>query len=332
MTECFPRRRLGASGVFIDELGFGGATVGGLHGPVSEDEAQKTLSAAWEEGIRTYDTAPLYGAGEGERRVGLFLSDKPRSTVTLSTKAGWLVPGAGHSGLRIEYSYAGTVESLERSLERLGVSYFDAVFIHDLDPSNHGAEINQRFREAVTGAFQVLEEWRRQGRIGAIGIGVNDPNICVAAAAHVQFDAFLIAGRYTLLDQGALSTLLPLCARIGASIVVGAPFNTGILAKGAGPGATFAHLPASAEVLARVRALQRCAARYGVSLMAAALQFPLGHRHVASVLPGPRSARQIREVAAAMRTTIPCEFWRDLQRQGLLPSDVPVPGEAEVLL
>lgn len=322
----FPTRPLGSSGVRIGAFGLGGATIGGLHGPVPACDARAALEAAWAGGIRSFDTSPLYGTGEGERRVGAFLADRPRAETVLSTKTGWLVDdGAAEPRVEIDYTYSGTVRSLEASLDRLGVARFDVVFIHDLDASNHGDALGGRFAEAMAGACVALREWQRSGRIGAVGIGVNDPEICVAALDHGPFDVFLLAGRYTLLDQEALRVLLPLCRARGASLISGAPFNTGILAKGAVPGATFAHRPASKAMLDRVGAIAAMALRHGVTLAAAALQFPLGHASVASVLPGPRSADQTNANVAAMRETIPADFWRDLVRHGLLPDDVPLP-------
>lgn len=322
----FPTRPVGSSGVEIGVLGFGGATIGGLHGAVPAESARAALDAAWTGGVRSFDTSPLYGAGVGERRVGAFLEDKPRSEVVLSTKTGWLVQGTeAESRIDIDYTYAGTVRSLEASCERLGVSCLDVVLIHDLDASNHGDALGERFAEAMTGAAVALREWRDAGRIGAIGIGVNDPAICVAALDHTSFDVFLLAGRYTLLDQEALRMLLPLCRARGASLVAGAPFNTGILAKGAVPGATFAHRPASKAMLDRVATIEALARRHDVTLAAAALRFPLGHPGVACVLPGPRSVDQTMAIVAAMREAIPDAFWRDLVRHGCLSDDVPLP-------
>ncbi|BBK32781.1 D-threo-aldose 1-dehydrogenase [Stella humosa] len=312
----FAESALPGAGFGLPEMGFGGATIGTLHGPVDETDAAATLEAAWAAGIRYYDTAPLYGAGLGERRVGGLLAGRPRASFRLSTKVGWL---AADGACHIDYGRQATVDGLMASLDRLGVDRVDIAYIHDLDPYNHGDAAPARFREAMAGAYPALAELRRAGRVGAIGIGVNDPDVCLAALDHGDFDLFLMAGRYTLIDQGAAGRLLPACLVRGARVVVGAPFNTGILATGAREGARFRHRPADAGLLARVSAIERVAARHGVPLPAAALQFPLRHPGVVSVLPGPRTAAQTTSCAAWMRHPVPPAFWDDLVREGLLP-------------
>jgi len=318
----FRQRVIPAAGFALSTLGFGGATIGTLHGPVDEEDAAAALAAAWDAGVRYFDTAPLYGAGEGERRMGRFLRRQPRHAFRLSTKVGWLVAG---DACRIDYGAAATADGIAASLDRLGLDRIDVAYIHDLDPYNHGDAMPVRFAEAMAGAGVALAELRKAGRVGAVGIGVNDPAVCLAALDHGDFDLFLMAGRYTLIDQGAFDGLLPACVKRGAGLVVGAPFNTGILATGARPGARFRHRPADAGLLARVAAIEAVAARHGVPLPAAALQFPLGHPAVLSVLPGPRTAAHAASCAAWMRHPIPGEFWDELRRDGLLREDLPVP-------
>ncbi|BBK41146.1 oxidoreductase [Allostella vacuolata] len=319
----FPARALPRAGFALSALGFGGATIGTLHGPVDEDAAAATLAAAWAGGVRYFDTAPLYGAGLGEARLGRFLAGAVPDGCRISTKTGWLVEEGG--GCRADYTAAGTRTSIEASLDRLGLDRVDIAYIHDLDPYNHGDALGARFAEAMAGAAPELRRLRAAGRVGAIGIGVNDPEVCLRAFDHGDFDVFLMAGRYTLIDQGAFDRLMPACLARGSRIVVGAPFNTGILATGARDGARFRHRPADAAMLARVAGIEAVARRNGVPLPAAALQFPLGHPAVVSVLPGPRTAAQMDGCMAWMRHPIPAGFWRDLRNGGLLRADLPVP-------
>lgn len=321
----FPIRTLPRAGVAVSVLGFGGATIGTLHGPVDEDEARATLAAAWTGGIRYFDTAPLYGAGLGERRVGGFLGTAQRDAYIVSTKTGWIVNAAG-DGCRCDYSADGTLASFEASLARLGLEQIDIAFIHDLDSYNHGPALPLRFEEAMRGAYPMLERLRREGRVRAIGIGVNDPEICLRALGHGDFDVFLMAGKYTLLDQGAFDRLLPACVSSGARVIVGAPFNTGILATGARAGARFAHKPADPALLQKVARIEAVAKSFGVPLAAAALQFPLGHKAILSILPGARRPGQIAACVDAMRVAIPARFWSTLKGEGLLPEDVPTPA------
>jgi D-threo-aldose 1-dehydrogenase len=295
-------------------LGLGCATIGGLHGPVAAEDAAETLQAAWELGIRSFDVAPLYGAGEGELRLGRFLREHACTEYTVSTKVGWRVQDGR---CVIDYSYDGVRRSFEDSLSRLGLDRVDAALIHDLDPYNHGAALPARFAEAMQGAVPALLALQREGRVGAIGVAVNDPAICIAALDHADLDRFLIAGRYTLVDQAAADVLLPLCLERGARVMVGAPFNTGVLASGIRPEARFRHGPVPPAVWDRVLALEQICARFGVALPQAALQFPARHPAVSLVLPGPRSAAQLRNCVAWMNTPIPEPFWQALAAAGL---------------
>ena len=241
-TALAARRPLGESGVHLPTLGFGGATIGNLHGPVSTAQAAQTLHAAWQEGLRYFDTAPLYGRGLGELRVGHALRDRPRDAFVLSTKVGWRVQPlsrpARHDGatgalpvaLHIDYSRDGTFRSVEDSLLRLGIDGIDIAFVHDVDSYNHGDAYPTRLREVLEGALPALHELRRQGVLGAIGVGVNDCGVCLDILRAAEVDAFLLAGRYTLLDRSAATELLPKCLQRGVGVVLGAPFNTGALA------------------------------------------------------------------------------------------------------
>ncbi len=316
-------RRLGRTKVEVTALGFGGSQVGNLHRPVPPDDAARALAAAWDLGIRYFDTAPLYDLGEGERRMGVALRGRPRDGYVLSTKVGRLVTA---HGIVHDYSRDGVLRSLEDSLARLGLARIDVALIHDIDPATHGAEQPRRFREAMAGAYPALDRLRRAGVLGAIGVGVNSWEVCHAAAEAADFDCFLLAGRYTLLEQEAL-VLLELCERRGIAVIVGAPYNTGILARGAVPGAQHGYAEPAPAIAERVRAIEAVCARHRVSLGAAALQLPLAHPAVAAVLPGPRSAAQVAASARWLGEAIPADFWRELNALRLLDAAAPTPTE-----
>ena len=316
------RRHLGRTAVELTVLGFGGSQVGNLHRPVSEDDAARAVATAWDLGIRYFDTAPLYDRGLGEQRMGAALRRHPRDGYVLSTKVGRLV---GPHGIAYDYSRDGVLRSIEDSLRRLELARIDVAFIHDIDPYNHEADQPRRFREAMEGAYPALERLRRNGALGAIGVGVNSWRVCQAAAGAADFDCFLLAGRYTLLEQEALASFLPLCARRGIGVILGAPFNSGILARGATPGARHNYADPSVDVAERVRRLEAVCARHGVSLAAAALQFPLGHPAVAAVLPGPRSAAHVEASVRWLGEPIPDDLWQELKFLRLLDAEAPTP-------
>jgi D-threo-aldose 1-dehydrogenase len=303
-------------------LGFGGAPLGNLYEPVAEDAARAAVQAAWDAGIRYFDTAPLYGHGLSESRIGSVLGELPRDAYCLSTKVGRVLepveaPPREQSGYvaglpfraRFDYGAAGVQRSLEDSLRRLRTDRIDVVYIHDVDRLTHGAAQPARFAQAMDGAYPALARLREQGVVGAIGLGVNEWEVCAAALAHGDFDCFMLAGRYTLLDQSARETLLPLCAQRGVRLVLGGVYNSGILATGAVPGARYDYQPAGDGVLARTRALQaRCDAA-GVPLRAAALQFALRCPQACAVVVGARSAAEVRDNLAMARWPIVEGFW-----------------------
>jgi len=336
-----PRRRLGRSQVEVTALGFGAAPLGGLFAEVGEADAQAAVRAALAGGIGYFDTAPLYGHGLSEHRLGQALREIPRDRFVLSTKVGRLLrPAAGDrprsdlfaAPLPFEWTYdygaAGAGRSLEDSLQRLGLARIDIALIHDVVPRWHGADYERRFHESMAGAYRALADWRREGRLGAIGVGVKDADVCLRYAKAGEFDCFMLAGQYTLLNQDALPELLPYCARAEIGVLLAAPFNSGILATGAVPGARYFYQPAPPEILDRTRRLEAVCARHGVPLAAAALQFPLGHPAVAAVVAGARSAAEVETNLALFRFPIPPELWRDLKADGLLPAEAPVPGHA----
>jgi D-threo-aldose 1-dehydrogenase len=333
-------RRLGRLGLTFSELGLGGAPLGNLFAPVSDADAMATLESAWTAGMRVFDTAPLYGHGLSERRFGQFLRAKPREDFILATKVGRLVEPAGEAdaggaykvrGTKIVFDYSrdGALRSLEASLKRLGLDRVDIVFIHDVGVDTHGpAEQPRRYRQALEGAWTALAELRGQGTIRGIGLGVNDWRVCVDFLRDADPDCFLLAGRYTLLEQGPLEPLLAECARRGVSVLIGGAYNSGILATGARPGAMYDYGLAPAAVLARVAAIEAIARRHGVKLPAAALRFPLAHPAVASVLIGARAAAEIDASMAFLDARIDPALWVDLKREGLIAARAPVPGAA----
>ena len=316
-------------------LGFGGAPLGNLFQAVGEDQAQQALAAAWALGLRYFDTAPLYGNGLSEQRIGRFLRGQPRDSYVLSSKVGRVLSADATAGdaqfgyvhvprcrVQFDYSADGTLRSIEDSLRRLGVDRLDIAYIHDIDVRTHGAMQPQRFREAMEGVVPVLQRLRREGVLRAIGLGVNETQPCVDALRHGDFDCFMVAGRYTLLDSSAHQALIPACAARGVQLVVAGAYNSGILATGAVPGARYDYAPASDAVRDRVARIEGVARAHGVPLRAAALQFALGSPVVSQVMVGVRSAAEVADAEAMFRQPVPAAFWSALQEQGLLAPDV----------
>lgn len=337
--RILPKRRLGTSGIEVTVFGFGTSQLGEHKVLIPEEQAQATLHAAWHAGIRYVDTAPLYGYGLAEHRVGAFLRQVSSSDYILSSKVGRLLrpgtaadkaPRAYKGGLAFEvafdYSYEGTMRSIEDSLQRLGLPGIDVALIHDVDISTHGrAGFEERFREAERGACRAFRKLREERVVGAIGIGVNDAEPCLRFAELGGFDCLMLAGRYTLLEQGPLDTLLPLCSRQNVSLLIAAPFNSGILATGAVEGAYYNYEAAPPEILERVRCIEAICRNFGVPLAAAALQFPLGHPAVASVVLGGIRAAEVERNRALMEHGIEPDFWKALKARGLLHPEAPTP-------
>jgi D-threo-aldose 1-dehydrogenase len=318
-------------------LGFGSAPLGNLYRVVSNEQSRHTLEAAWEDGVRYYDTAPLYGYGLAETRVGSFLRERPRDDYLLSTKVGRLLrrcapeqrDGIGKffdvpsREVIYDYSYDGVMRSFEISFERLGADRIDIALCHDIDIFSHGsAEASaQRTREFLDGGVRALSDLRSQGVVGAIGIGVNEWQVCETVARNTDVDLFLLAGRYTLLEQESLDSFLPLCEQKGMGVIIGGPFNSGILATGPKPGAYFNYEPAPPEILKRVGDIENVCRSHGVPLRDAALQFPLMHPAVVSVIPGGITPAEVRGNVESMCTAIPAQLWSDLKNEGLLRAD-----------
>lgn len=332
------RRTLGRSAVAVSRLGLGAAPYGNLMAAAADADLAATTRAALGDGVVHFDTAPFYGHGLSEHRLGATLRDVPRDSYVLSTKVGRLLKprrgGAGSDGpftaplpfdVVYDYSFDGTLRSLDDSLQRLGIARIDIALIHDVNRRWQGERVEERYREAMAGAFPALARLRSEGVIGAIGVGVNDVDILRRFAADGDFDCFMLAGRYTLLDTGALEFLLPECDAKGIGILLAAPYNSGILATGAKPGARFWYEEAPPAIMDRVARIEAVCARHGVALPAAALQFPLGHRAVASVVTGFRAPGEVAAAIAGLRAPIPAAFWHDLRQDGLIPAHAPLP-------
>jgi D-threo-aldose 1-dehydrogenase len=292
-------------------------------GPQDRDVAVATVRAAIDAGVGFIDTAPFYGWGLAERIVAdavAGLAVRP----PILTKCGTVREPSG--GFREDTSPRAVRADVEASLKRLGLDRVDTLFIHDIDRWTHGDAQPDRFRQAMTGAYRALRRLRDEGVVSAIGVGVNEWEVCQQAAEAGDFDGFLLAGRYTLLEQEALRSFLPLCERRGLFVVIGGPFNSGILATGAVADARYNYQPAPPEILARVVRIEAVCRRHEVPLAAAALQFPLAHPAVQSVIPGARSADEVRQNLALLRVPIPRGLWKDLSAAGLLHPDAPMPS------
>jgi D-threo-aldose 1-dehydrogenase len=319
---------IGRTGLRVTRLGLGGAPLGGLFESVREDEARATVSAAYGAEIRYFDTAPFYGHGRGEMRIGAFLRDRPRDEFVLSTKVGRvLVPAKGavedHQYKDVlplnpvfDFSASGILRSFESSLERLGLERIDILLVHDPD---------EHYRAVVEEAFPALARLREEGTVRAIGAGMNQWEMLRDFARDLDFDCFLLAGRYTLLDQSALAELLPLCEKRRISILLGGPYNSGVLAAGSGGSGHYNYETPAPSILERVSRLESVAARNGVPLKAAALQFPLAHPAVATVIPGARSPSEVEDNLRMFHHPIPSSFWKELRAEQLLPDEAPVP-------
>ncbi|MFC0254045.1 aldo/keto reductase [Massilia consociata] len=320
----------------ITHLGLGGTGLGDMYHVTGDEAARATVDAAWDAGIRHFDTAPHYGTGLSEHRFGHALRSRPREQYTLSTKVGrLLVPDpAGHvqspfvSSLpyrRVyDYSADGARRSVEDSLQRMALGHVDIVYVHDLSPDHFGDRFEHYFRIAAGpgGAFEGLVRMREEGLIKAWGLGVNTVEPCLRALQQSDPDIFLLAGRYTLMETTPLEALFPLCAERGAGVVLGGPFNSGFLAGGE----HYDYQPASREQHLRRERLRAVAARHGVDLPAAALQFGMAHPVVVATIPGASSSRHLLRNAALMAQAIPAAFWQELVEEGLLPGDAPLPS------
>jgi len=344
MTKAFATRRIGKTDLHVTELGLGGTPFGNMYRPMDPKDVTATVATAIDAGVRYFDTAPVYGFGLSETRLGEGIHALRRQDIVVSSKVGYsLVPispaelkpqlWAEPPAMRADFDYSrdAVLRGVEKSLNRLKTPYIDMLAIHDPDEAvDVGAGVDpfskSHFKAAMDGAFPTLAELRAQGVIKAIGVGINQWQMLCEFAEAGDFDYFLLAGRYTLLDQDSMDRLLPLCERKSISLIVGGPYNSGILATGAVPTATYDYRPASDAIKQKVRAIEAVCRRHNVPLQAAALQFPLLNPLVASVIPGARSVEELSANARYARHPVPLEFWLELKSEGLIDNRSPIGG------
>ena len=334
-------RTIGRTGLQVPVLGMGGAPLGNLYERLSEAQVEATIEAAYAAGARLFDTAPFYGYGLSEHRLGHVLRQKERASYVLSTKVGryfepadpaTVDPGQWQSPLPMrltyDYTYDGAMRALEQSFMRLGIERIDILFIHDVDIWTHGSReaFEARYKECLEGAYRALADLRGQGVIKALGLGVNEVEPCLRFARDADPDLFMLAGRYTLLEQGGLADLMPLAHERGFSFLLAGPYNSGILATGAVPGARYDYKPAPPEILDRVQRIEAVCRRHGVPLKAAAIQFPLGLAQVAAIVPGAVRPEEVGENVELITRRLPPALWDDLKAESLLHRDCPVPA------
>jgi D-threo-aldose 1-dehydrogenase len=334
--EPTDRVPFGKTSLTTTRLGLGSAPRGGLFNPVSDATAHGVVQHAYDAGLRFFDTAPLYGYGSAEQRMGHVLSQQPRDDFVLATKVGRLIRPREQAGSGLDaagagqfldapplvpifdFSYDAVMRSFEESLTRLGMDRIDVLHIHD--PDDH-------FEQALSGAYKALDKLRGEGTIGALGSGMNQAEMLARFARERDFDCFLVAGRYTLLDQAALPELLPTCEQKKIAIIIGGVYNSGILANLGDPAReTFNYQPAEQKWLEKARQIKVVCDRHNVPIQAAALQFPLAHPAVAVVLTGARSTEELDQNLAFMRQPIPADLWAELKSTGLLPAEAPTPA------
>lgn len=342
MTDqgAIPKRKLGRTGLEVTVLGFGSAPLGDIYEVLDDRVAIETVETAAEAGVTLFDTAPLYGQGSAEHRIGTALRRRPRGSYVVSTKVGRLLSPSPKGRVKTsrfvgglefdvtnDYSYDAAMRSHEQSLHRLGLPAVDVVLIHDADAWTHGPDEGpKRYREAMEGAYRALEKLRSEGVIKGIGLGLNDPAYMARYLADGDFDCILMAGRYSLLEQPALAEVLPIAARNNVGVMLGGVFNSGILATGPVAGARYNYLPAPPEIMAKVEAIERVCRSHGVPLATAAMHFPLGHPAVSSLALGAVKPDEVRRNAAAMRARVPAALWSDLKAERLLDPSAPTPG------
>ncbi|MEY4698121.1 MAG: hypothetical protein RIT14_2549 [Pseudomonadota bacterium] len=333
------QRKFGRVDLDVTAFAFGTAPVGNIFSEIDETTSDAMFQRSWDAGVRFYDTAPMYGHGLSELRTGQSLRWKKRDDFVLSSKVGRVLHPAKRETINFapwvnaapftmefDYSYDGTMRSFEDSLQRMALERMDIVFIHDIDVFTRGKDQPEVFKQAMDGCYRALERLREEKVVKAIGVGVNEWEVCHEALKQRDFDCFLLAGRYTLLEQDALNEFLPLCEARGAAVLVGGGFNSGILATGAKPGAKYNYAPAPAHIMDKVARIEAVCAAHKVPLPAAALQFVVAHPAVPSFCAGTRTVAQLEQNLAWFSHPIPSAFWADLKSQGLLREDAPVPA------
>ena len=332
------KNKFGRSDLEVSAFGFGTAPVGNIFEEIDEKTSDEMFQVAWDSGVRFYDTAPMYGHGLSEYRTGDSLRWKNRSDFVLSSKVGRLLhparkedinyapwTNAGRFEVEFNYSYDATMRSVDDSLQRMGLESIDILYIHDIDKFTRGDEQPEVFETAMNGAWRALSKLRDERVVKAIGVGVNEWEVCQDALEQRDFDCFLLAGRYTLLEQEALDTFLPLCEQRNASVVVGGGFNSGILATGAKDGAKYNYSPAPETIKRRVQAIESVCKEFQVPLPAAALQFVVAHPAVPTFMAGTRTGKQLKQNIAWFSHPIPSEFWTALKSKRLIRADAPTP-------
>ncbi len=332
-------RSLPRGGVSFSPLGFGAAPIGNLFAKVTDAQAQAALQCAWRGGIRYFDTAPYYGYGLSERRLGQFLRELRPQGVTISTKVGRLIsPGeegaepvgdyAASGRAVFDYSSDAVRRSFDSSLERLGLERVDVLLLHDVGMTTHGAQHAQMLEQALEQALPAMAQIKSTGGCRAIGIGVNEEAVCLEVMRSSDIDCILLAGRYSILDHGSLHGVMAEAQRRRVGIIVGGPYNSGLLASGSAPGATYDYLPAQGDVLQRARRLYELCAQLGVDVGAVALQFAFAHPAAVAVLAGMRTPTEVSIALERMRQPLPVHVWQALRAAGFIAPDAPTPRDA----
>ena len=343
-TPALPTNTLPRTGHRLTSLGMGCAPLGSWYRRVSDADARSAVDAAWDAGIRFFDTAPFYGYTLSEHRLGDAMRNRPRGDWVLSTKVGRMLrplKALRASGTPLvndwidplpfepvfDYTASAVRRSVEDSLQRLGVHHIEIALIHDIGTVTHGDQ-NAHYWQQLTagGGFREMEAMRREGLIGAIGLGVNEWQVILEAMQHTDLDCCLLAGRYTLLEQTSLSPFLEECVKRQVGVIIGGPFNSGVLVSGPVKGAMYNYAPADQPVLDRAAALAATCGEFKVPLAAAALQFPLAHPAVVSCIPGGRDATELRQIVDWLNQPIPTALWAALRERGLIEPTAPLPG------
>lgn len=329
MAMAIERRRIGKTDLEVTKLSFGGAPLGAVGGRITDADADAVLKAGFAGGIRYFDTAPLYGHGLSEKRLGRTLSTLDRDDFVLSSKIGRLLVPVGEGeryegmrddepvAVRYDYSYDAVRRSLESSLERLGLDRIDIMLCHDIDVWTHGDAQPEIFDQAIKGALPAMQALREEGVVGAIGLGVNESAVCVRVMETIDVDCFLLAGRFTLLEQEPLDEMLPKCVERQVSVIIGGPYNSGLLANPERRRATYDYKPVTDELWDKAQAIRGVCESHGVDMRAAALQYPLRHAAVAAVIPGMWSTDEIETNLGLIDVDIPDALWAELAEKGL---------------
>jgi D-threo-aldose 1-dehydrogenase len=335
------KKRFGRAGFEVTSFAFGTAPIGNIFRPIDDATSDAMIQASWNAGVRFFDTAPMYGHGLAELRTGHSLRWKERDDYVLSSKVGRRLKPKRRSEINFapwnnaaanevifDYTYDGTMRAFEDSLQRMPLERMDICFIHDIDVFTRGTEQPQVFKAAMDGSYKALAKLRDEGVVKAIGVGVNEWEVCQAALEQRDFDCFLLAGRYTLLEQESLDSFLPLCEARGVAVIIGGGFNSGILATGAVEGAKYNYSLAPPAILDRTSAIEAVCRTYEVPLPAAAMQFVVAHPAIPSFIAGTRTVEQLEKNLAWFSHPIPDAFWAELKHKGLISERAPTPSTA----